>query len=81
MWLQTDTRNRERYARDRGKYGTYGVFDLTEGVTVRHHDRKWMESLLERYECLALDEITLQTMNGHAAFGFQWFGTPSETRR
>jgi SAM-dependent methyltransferase len=75
MWLQTDTRNTERYARDARKYGLYGVFDLTEGVTVRHHDRNWTESLLERYECLALDEIAIQTMNGHAASGFQWFGT------
>jgi len=77
MWLQNDTRNTERYARDARKYGTYGVFDLTEGVTVRHHDRNWTESLLARYECLALDEIAIQTMNGHAASGFQWFGTTS----
>jgi SAM-dependent methyltransferase len=74
MWLQTDERNLERYDRGARKYGVYGVFDLPEGVTVRHHDRKWIESMLHRYELLALDELEVQTMNGHASSGFQWFG-------
>jgi SAM-dependent methyltransferase len=74
MWLQSDDRNVARYDRDARKYGIYGVFDLAEGVTVRHHDRQWIESLLHRYELLALDEIEVQTMNGHAASAFQWFG-------
>ena len=74
MWLQTDERNIERYDRDAKKYGIYGVFDLPEGVTVRHHDRQWMKSLLHRYELLALDEVDVQTMNGHAVTAFQWFG-------
>jgi SAM-dependent methyltransferase len=78
MWLQSDVRNVERYERDAAKYGIYGVFDLTEGVTVRHHDRKWIEALLEQYKGIALDEIAIQTMNGHAASGFQWFGTASK---
>ena len=29
----------------RARHGTYGVFDLPEGVTVRHHDRRWIEEL------------------------------------
>jgi SAM-dependent methyltransferase len=74
MWLQTDERNVERYNRDVKKYGIYGVFDLPEGVTVRHHDRQWIESLLHRYERLELDEVEVQTMNGHATSAFQWFG-------
>lgn len=78
MWLQCDTRNVERYIRDASKYGTYGVFDLTEGVTVRHHERKWIEALLQPYTVMALDEIPIQTMNGHAASGFQWFGKASK---
>ncbi len=81
MWLQSDTRNVERYVRDATKYGIYGIFDLTEGVTVRHHDRQWIEALLEEYKGMALDEIAIQTMNGHAASGFQWFGTVSKINR
>jgi SAM-dependent methyltransferase len=74
MWLQTDERNLDRYRRDEEKYSTYGIFDLADGVTVRHHDRLWIESLLSCYESMALDEIDAQTMNGHSASIFQWFG-------
>jgi len=74
LWLQTDERNRERYIRDEPKYGTYGVFDLPEGVTVRHHDPRWIETLTRDFDPLALDHINIQTMNGHPAKGFQWFG-------
>jgi SAM-dependent methyltransferase len=74
LWLQTDERNRERYVRDEPKYGIFGVFDLPEGVTVRHHDPRWIDTLTRDFETLALDHINIQTMNGHPANGFQWFG-------
>jgi len=74
MWLQTDSRNVERYVEGQKKYGIYGVFDLGEGVTVRHHDRAWIESLMRDYELLHLEEIKVHTMNGHPATAFQWFG-------
>jgi SAM-dependent methyltransferase len=74
LWLQTDERNLERYRRAEPKYGIYGVFDLPEGVTVRHHDPLWIETLTRDFETVALDQIEVVTMNGHAAKGFQWFG-------
>ncbi|HEX5475895.1 MAG TPA: class I SAM-dependent methyltransferase [Vicinamibacterales bacterium] len=74
LWLQRDARNIDRYVRDESKYGRYGVFDLPEGVTVRHHDRRWIPVLTEGYEPVAVDEIEIRTMNGHLADGFQWFG-------
>lgn len=74
LWLQGDPRNVQRYIHDFAKHGVYGVFDLPEGVTVRHHDRRWIETLTEHYELVALDEIEVITMNGHSALGFQWFG-------
>ena len=74
LWLQTDERNLERYARDQPKYGTYGVFDLPEGVTVRHHDPRWIEELLRDFATVALDPVDVKTMNGNSAKGFQWFG-------
>jgi len=74
LWLQSDVRNIQRYVRDEPRYGKYGVFDLPEGVTVRHHDRQWIEALTEAYEPVAIDDIQVQTMNGHQANGFQWFG-------
>jgi SAM-dependent methyltransferase len=74
LWLQTDDRNQRRYARDAAKYGIFGVFDLPEGVTVRHHTAEWLDCLTAGYERLALDDIDVQTMNGHAARGFRFFG-------
>jgi SAM-dependent methyltransferase len=74
LWLQTDERNLERYNRDEHRYGKYGVFDLPEGVTVRHHDPRWIEKLTRGFDKLALDELDVQTMNGNPAKGFQWFG-------
>ncbi len=75
LWLQTDERNLERYARDAPKYRTYGVFDLPEGVTVRHHDPRWIEELMHDFETIAVDDIEVRTMNGNPAGGFQWFAT------
>ncbi len=74
LWLQTDARNIERYVRDVDKYGVYGVFDLPEGVTVRHHDRRWIEALTSQFDLVSLEEIQVTTMNGHSAHGFQWLG-------
>ena len=74
LWLQSDERNLARYARDEQKYGTYGVFDLPEGVTVRHHDPKWIDTLTSDFEMVALDHIEVVTMNGNPANAFQWFG-------
>jgi len=77
MFLQTDSRNVERYIRDVKKYGIYGIFDLREGATVRHHERGWIETLTKDFETLALGEISVQTMNDHPATAFQWFGRKS----
>ena len=74
LWLQTDERNLERYARDEAKYGQYGVFDLPEGVTVRHHDPKWIDSLTQGFKNVARDDLNVVTMNGNPARAFQWFG-------
>ena len=74
MFLQADPRNVERYVRDEKKYGIYGIFDLNEGVTVRHHTREWIETLTKDFELLELEEISVHTMNGHSANAFQWFG-------
>lgn len=74
LWLQDDARNRERYARDEAKYGVYGVFDLPEGVTVRHHEPLWIEELTRDFQTVAIDHIDVRTMNGNPAKAFQWFG-------
>ena len=74
LWLQSDGRNIERYEAGERKHGVYGIFDLPEGVTLRHHDPRWIAELTTGFERAALDDLEVQTMNGHAARGFQWFG-------
>lgn len=73
-WLQTDRRNRDRYARYVGRCRTYGVFEVSEGVAVRHHSREWIASLVSRWEQVAAADIRVTTMNGNEALGFQWLG-------
>ena len=80
LLLQTDNRNLERYARDEAKHGMYGVFDLPEGVTVRHHDPTWIETLTKDFDTLAVDHLDVVTMNGNPAKAFQWFGLKPLTK-
>jgi hypothetical protein len=75
LWLQNDDRNLERYKRGVETHGLYGVFDLPEGVTVRHHDPKWIRMLTADFTPESLEDVELTTMNGHRAVGFQWLGT------
>ena len=74
LGLQSDERNLDRYARDETKYGKYSVFDLPEGVTVRHHDPHWIATLTRDFEQVALDDLEVLTMNRNPANAFQWFG-------
>jgi SAM-dependent methyltransferase len=74
LWLQSDERNLTRYASDESKYGKYGVFDLPEGVIVRHHSPDWITTLTSDFDHVALDNIEVVTMNGNPAKAFQWFG-------
>lgn len=73
-WLQADQRNRDRYTQYEGQYRTYGVFEVSEGVAVRHHSRQWIASLLGDWEQITASDIQVVTMNGNAALGFQWLG-------
>lgn len=70
-WLQSDPRNLARYAEFQERYRTFGVFEVSPGVAVRHHSRPWIETLLGRWELLQKADIQVVTMNGHAADGFQ----------
>jgi len=74
LWLQKDERNVDRYRRYQAKYGVYGIFELPEGVVLRHHTRQWIEQLTAQFALITVDEIVADTMNGHRAEAFQWFG-------
>jgi SAM-dependent methyltransferase len=65
LLINSDTRNRERYKRFEPRHGRYGVFELEEGVTLRHHTRKHLERLAASFATISLQEFQVETMNGH----------------
>jgi SAM-dependent methyltransferase len=74
LLVNNDQRNRERYERDAEKYGCYGVFELPEGVVVRHHQKEWIEEIIGPFEQLRFEPFTVTTMNGNASAAFQYLG-------
>jgi ubiquinone/menaquinone biosynthesis C-methylase UbiE len=74
LLINTDERNRKRYAAYEEKYGCYGVFELPEGVVVRHHSQEWVAEIIRPFEQLMYEEFTVTTMNGNASAAFQYLG-------
>lgn len=72
--VNNDQRNRERYERDAEKYKCYGVFELPEGVVVRHHSKEWIAELTSPFQELHFEPFTVTTMNGNASAAFQYLG-------
>ena len=74
LLINDDVRNRARYKKFAEAYGCYGVFDLAEGVTVRHHPKEWIETLTSPFERLEFERFTVTTMNGNSSAAFQYLG-------
>jgi SAM-dependent methyltransferase len=72
--LNNDKRNMLRYEECYTKYKTYGIFELTEGAIVRHHDKEWVVKCLEIFEELKYEEVIYTTMNGNKSNGYYYFG-------
>ena len=72
LLLNRDLRNLERYDRYAGKYGTYGIFELPEGVVVRHHRKEWIEELTDSFGQLEFEPFEVRTMNGNKSQAFQY---------
>jgi SAM-dependent methyltransferase len=77
LLVNHDSRNRERYERDAGKYGCYGVFELPEGVIVRHHSKEWIEDVTHSLRQVEYEPFTVTTMNGNTSAAFQYLGRKS----
>lgn len=73
-FLQNDPRNRIRYEADRRKFGSYGTFELENGVVLRHHARSWIQKLLSPLNQISIREMEASTMNGHPSMIFQYWG-------
>jgi SAM-dependent methyltransferase len=74
LLINNDQRNRERYSRYAEAYGCYGVFELPEGVVVRHHQQEWIDKITSPFEQLESEPFTVTTMNGNASAAFQYLG-------
>lgn len=69
VYLQTDARNHQRYTRSNS--ATWGVFDLEDGVTMRHFPPERLRELLSAFEELHHERHALVTMNGNPADAFR----------
>ncbi len=78
--LQSDERNRLRYALPRAPHLPYGVFELEDGALLRHHSRGWIETLTRPFHTLHFSEVQVTTMNGHRAQAFSYLGRRGASR-
>ncbi len=69
--LQPDGRNTERYNRFKDTFGTFGIFQLPDGVVLRHHDIDWIHGILQKFDIIMEENIPVRTMNGNNAVIFQ----------
>jgi SAM-dependent methyltransferase len=74
LLLNHDLRNLARYDRYAGEYGTYGIFELPEGVVVRHHRKEWIEELTGSFNQLEFEPFEVTTMNSNRSAAFQYLG-------
>lgn len=77
LLINNDARSRERYERDAERYKCYGVFELPEGVVVRHHRKEWIAEVTRSFRQLEHEPFTVTTMNGNPSSAFQYLGRKS----
>ena len=72
--LQWSSAYLDRYAKGLRRYGQYGVFDLADGGTVRHHDLGYFSQLVAEFTCLEMETYEVVTMNGNQARAVRYVG-------
>lgn len=73
-YIQEKSVEVERYQYLNGDPNNFGVFKLPEGATFRHHTKEWIKTLMKDFEILIENPLTVKTMNGNSANGFQIVG-------
>ena len=71
--LNNDPRNLERYSKYKD-YGIYGVFELPEGLILRHHTVEHILKLTKDYKKLLFEKTVFTTMNENTSNGFYYIG-------
>lgn len=72
--LNTDERNVTRYKKYETQYENYGVFELPEGATLRHHSEAYIKELTASFTTKHFEHLTFRTMNGNSSNGFYYIG-------
>ncbi|MGE7632179.1 class I SAM-dependent methyltransferase [Bacillus paramycoides] len=72
--LNEDERNKTRYKQYVDKYGTYGVFELSDGAILRHHSEKRVKEWTNTFENLEYEKVEYVTMNGNRSNGLLYIG-------
>ncbi len=72
--INSDQRNIDRYKRYESKYNKYGIFELSEGVVLRHYTEVRIDELLSNFEKIIFEPVIYTTMNGHKSNGLYYIG-------
>ena len=72
--LQWSKKYLDRYQEGAKRYGQYGVFDLDDGGTVRHHEMGYFIQLMADFTCLEMNTHEVETMNGNEALAVRYVG-------
>ncbi|QJX81021.1 methyltransferase domain-containing protein (plasmid) [Priestia megaterium] len=72
--LNADERNIDRYKKFFDKYGTYGVFELSDGAVLRHHNTERTYEWGNGFKQLEYHPVEYVTMNGNQSNGLVYIG-------
>lgn len=72
--LNEDERNCSRYDCFYKKYKIYGIFELPEGLTLRHHSMEWIKKCISPFKCMQFKTTSFPTMNGHFSNAYYFIG-------
>ena len=77
--INSDQRNIDRYKQFEAKYNEYGIFELREGVALRHYTRIRIDKLMSSYEKIIFEPVIYTTMNGNKSNGLYYLGRKRKT--
>ncbi|MDA3917382.1 MAG: class I SAM-dependent methyltransferase [Deltaproteobacteria bacterium] len=72
--INSDQRNIDRYKRHEVKYNKYGIFELSEGVVLRHYTKMRIDELMGNFEKIIFESVIYTTMNGNKSNGLYYIG-------
>jgi ubiquinone/menaquinone biosynthesis C-methylase UbiE len=72
--INSDQRNINRYKRYENKYNKYGIFELSEGVVLRHYTQVRIDELISNFGKIIFKSVIYTTMNGHKSNGLYYIG-------